>query len=294
MAGRVRTVERVIARVAHRAHGVVTREELRAAGVSDDEIDERIESGSLIPVHRGVYRVGHQAPSLEATYIAAVKACGDGAQLSGLAGAYFYGLIKQAPAEPEVTAPTERKVAGVLVHRARAGIDPRETTVWRGIPMTTVPRTLVDIAGRLSDEQLARACHEAAVRFRVKPDQVEKVLVHRPNVAGAGRLRAILNGDTPTSLSKLESAFIELLRKHKLPLPRTNERVGSHRVDCRWPELKLTIELDSYAFHNRRYSWQQDRKRDREARRRGDRIVRYTWTDLEETADELRRLLAQP
>ena len=294
MAGKVRTVERVIARLAHQAHGVVTRVELLDAGVSEDEIDERIASGSLIPVHRGVYRVGHQAPSLEATYMAAVKACGEDALLSGLAAAYLYRLIRKAPRQPEVTAPTERKVEGVTTHRARAGIDSQDVARHHGIPVTSVARTLVDIAGRLGDEQLARACHEAAVRFGVKPDQVEKVLAQRRNVAGAKRLRAILAGDTPTSLSKLESAFIALLRRHHLPLPKTNKRVGNHRIDCHWPQFKLTIELDSYAFHNTRHAWVQDQRRNSEARKRGDQIVRYIWEDLSDpaTVDELRRLLA--
>jgi predicted transcriptional regulator of viral defense system len=294
MAGKVRTVERVIARLAHGSHGVVTRVELLAAGVSEDEIDERLASGALIPVHRGVYRVGHRAPSLLATYMAAVKACGKGALICGLAAAYLYGLIKWAPQEPEVTAPTERQVEGVTTHRARAGIDKRDVARHRGIPVTSVARTLVDIAGRLGDEALARACHEAAVKHGLKPHQVEAVLKRRPKTKGAKRLRAILTGDTPTELSKLESAFIALLRAEGLPLPKTNERVGSHRVDCRWPQLKLTVELDSYAFHNSRYAWQQDRKRDREARQRGDRIVRYTWADLEDAVDELRRLLGRP
>jgi len=296
MAGKVRTVERVIARLAHGSHGVVTRAELLEAGVSQDEIDERIASGALIPVHRGVYRVGHRAPSLEATYMAAVKACGKWAALCGLAAAYLYGLIKSAPKEPEVMAPTERQVDGVTTHRARAGIDKRDLARHRGIPVTRVARTLVDIAGRLGDEELARACHEAAVRYGVKPQDVEAVLARRSRTKGAKRLKAILTGDTPTALSKLESAFDALLRKHKLPLPKTNTRVGGHRVDCHWPEVPLTVELDSYAFHNTRYSWLQDHRRNREARRRNDQILRLTWEDLSdpETVEELRRLLAPP
>ncbi len=289
-------MEERIAAVADRAHGVATHEELVAAGVSDKEIRGRLEKRALIPEYRGVYRVGHRAPSLVATYMAAVKACGERALLSGLAAAYLYRLNRKAPKEPEVTAPTERQVDGVLTHRARAGIDTSEVARHHSIPVTSVARTLVDIAGRLSDEQLARACHEAAVRFNVKPQQVEAVLQRRPKTKGAKRLRAILTGDTPTSLSKLESAFMALLRKHNLPFPKTNTRVGNHRIDCHWPEFKLTIELDSYAFHNTRHAWVQDQRRNSEARKRGDQIVRYIWEDLSDpaTVDELRRLLAQP
>jgi very-short-patch-repair endonuclease len=293
MDGQDLTVERTVARIARRQHGVVAWAQLRRAGVSEEEILHRVAVGALIRVYRGIYRVGHCAANLEATYMAAVLACGEGAMLSGLAAAYLYGLIKGSPPEPEVTAPKDRKVEGILTHWARAGIDKRDSAKHHWIPVMSVARTLVDIAGRLGDEQLARACHEAAVRYGVKPGQVEAVLERRPRTKGSMRLRAILNGDTPTSLSKLESAFIALLRKNKLPLPKTNKRVGSHRIDCHWPELKVTVELDSYAFHNTRYSWVQDQQRNRDARRRGDKIVRYIWEDLKDpaTVEELRRLL---
>src|SRR4051794_30296904 len=102
---------RTVAQLARGSHGVVTRKRLLAAGLTTDEIRERLESGTLIPVHWGVYRVGHRAPSVEATYLAAVLACGDGALLSGRAAAYLWGLIKGPPPAPEVTAPTERRLA---------------------------------------------------------------------------------------------------------------------------------------------------------------------------------------
>jgi hypothetical protein len=96
MAGKVRTVESVVARLATRTHGVVTRRQLLAAGVTEDEIDQRLATGALLREHRGVYRVGHRAPSVEARYLAAVLACGDGALLSGRAAAHIWGLLKGA------------------------------------------------------------------------------------------------------------------------------------------------------------------------------------------------------
>jgi hypothetical protein len=89
MAGQVRSAERIIARIASDAHGVVTRVELRDAGLTKAEIDGRVQSGALIVEFRGVYRAGHRAPSVEARYLAAVKACGKGAVLSGLAAAHL-------------------------------------------------------------------------------------------------------------------------------------------------------------------------------------------------------------
>jgi very-short-patch-repair endonuclease len=165
----------------------------------------------------------------------------------------------------------------------------------RGIPVTSVPRTLVDLAALLTVHALARACHEAGVRYRTTPTQVEAVLSRRPTSPGAGKLRKVINGDAQVTLSRLERAFLRMLRDARLPLPETNRIAGGRRVDCRWPEYRLTIELDGYRFHNSRHAWEQDRRREREARARGDEFRRYTYGDVVEdrrsAVRELRALL---
>lgn len=267
---------------------MVTRKQLLAAGVSGDEIRWRLREGSLIQVHRGVYRVGHKAPSIEARYLAAVLACGDGAVLSGLAAGYLWGLVKGTAPPPEVTAPTIRRVKGVRTRRARRRAT--EATKRHGIPVTTVPRTLVDLSSLLQLEDLARACHEAGVLHRTTPRDVEAVLRQRPSTPGARQLRKVLHGDVHVTLSALERRFLELLREAGLPLPETNRVAGTKRVDCRWPRHKLTVELDSYRFHNSRHAWEQDRRREREAHARGDDFRRYTPADV---FDDPTRMLAE-
>jgi hypothetical protein len=107
-----------------------------------------------------------------------------------------------------------------------------------------------------------------------------------------------MSGEVRVLLSALERGLLRLLRDGRFPLPRTNEAAGGRRVDCRWPEQRLTVELDSYAFHNSRHSWEQDRRREREARARGDEFRRYTWGDVFESPKtmlaELEGLLCEP
>ncbi|MEA2403839.1 MAG: hypothetical protein QOE08_486 [Thermoleophilaceae bacterium] len=295
MGAKNRTVEQELARIAGSQHGVVTRAQLLSAGISRREIAQRVEIGSLLREHRAVYRVGHRAQSLDSRYMSAVLACGDGALLCGRAAGHLLGLLKGAPPAPEVLTPTERRVKGVTTHRARANGGNNGRRV-RGIPVTTVPRTLVDLASALSVDALARACHEAGVLHRITPRQVEAILSLRPNAAGAARLRAVMAGDVRVTLSHLERAFLKLLREASLPLPVTNRVASGRRVDCRWPEYRLTVELDSYRFHNSRYSWEQDRRRRREARARGDEFERYSYGDVLEDPKymlaELRGLLS--
>ena len=273
---------------------MVTRLELLELGFTPRQVGQRVEQGLLTPIHRGVYRVGHLAPSLEARYLAAVKACGDRAVLFGHAAGYLWRLIKGSPPQPEVLVPSDRRVRGVRVHRARRTHVPNPV-MHRGIPVTSVPRTLVDLAASLPEPSLARACHEAGVLYRTTPKQVDAVLTQLPNARGRAKLERVLHGEVPVTLSRLEARFLSLLREAGLPLPDTNRVAGAHRVDCRWPQLRLTVELDSYRYHNSHHAWNQDRLREREARSRGDDFRRYPWRDVFEDPDfllkELRELL---
>ena len=288
-------LDRIVAAIAGRQHGVVSRLQLRAACISANWIEERLDKGSLIRVYRGVYRVGHIAPSIEADYMAAVLACGEGAVLSGRAAAVLLGLIRALPApDPEVIARSERHVSGIVTHRERAGVSDR--MIWKGISVTTPARTLVALAAVVSSGELARAVHEAGIRHDTTPEEVDAVLARRPNSRGAATLRAILHGDQGKTLSQLERAFLKLLRGAGLPLPVTNRRAGGHLVDCRWPQHKLTVELDGYRYHRSRHAWERDRAREREAYARGDHFRRFTWCDVVDhprpTVRELRAILS--
>jgi very-short-patch-repair endonuclease len=214
--------------------------------------------------------------------MAAVLACGDGALLAGRAAAYLLGLVKGKPPPPEVITPTKRRVKGVRTKRSCG-----DGTVWRGIPVTNVPRTLVDLAACLSEDDLARACHEAGVRHHTTPRQVKAVLARRPNTPGAAKLRAVLTGEVKVALSKLEKRFLYRLGQIRRPLPETNRPAGTYRVDCRWPQHNLTVELDSFKAHSSRHAWEQDRRREREAHARGDDLRRYTWGDVFEHPDHM-------
>jgi very-short-patch-repair endonuclease len=161
--------------------------------------------------------------------------------------------------------------------------------------VTTVPRTLVDLAAVLPLDALARACHEVGVRHGTTPEAVEAVLARRPNAPGARELRRVLRGDVHVTLSELEKRFLALLREHGLELPETNRPAGGRYVDCRWPRLRLAVELDGYRYHASRHAWEEDRRREREARARGEEFRRYTYGDVHDSPRlmlaELRRLV---
>jgi hypothetical protein len=227
--------------------------------------------------------------------MAAVKAGGPRAVLSDHAAAYFLSLTRGNAPAPEITAPTWRRIKGVITHRRN--LSHEDVTTHRGIPITTVARTLTDLASDLDADELALACHEAGVKYGTTPRQIKAVLKRRPRCPGAAKLRAIISGEQQVTIGELERRFRRLLIDNDLPLPRTNKKHGSHRVDCRWETPPLTVELVSYRFHNSRHSWEQDHRRQREARAREDDFRTFTWDDVTEraaaTVAELRAALRQ-
>jgi hypothetical protein len=276
--------------LARQQHGRVARRQLLEAGVDPFRIRRWLADGRLRAVHRGVYAVGHDAPSWHGDYMAAVLACGPGAVVSHRAAARLLGLLRRVAApRPEVTVPStaERRRPGITVHRV-ARLDRHDVAVFDGIPVTTVPRTLLDLAPSTAPEDLTRLCHEAWVHHRTTPHHIDACIRRNPCKKSAAKLRRAQRADV--LLSDLESRFVTLLRRHGLPEPRTNIDHNADKVDCHWPAEKLTIELLSYRFHATRQAFEAD-----VARRRRSNHVAYTYGDVVErprqTADEVGALL---
>jgi hypothetical protein len=247
-----------------------------AEGIPAEQIQRWLRDGRLRRVHHGVYAVGHAAPSLYGNLMAAVLACGEGAAASHASGAQLLSVTRMVPRRPEITVPTTagRRRPGLLVHRVRA-LPADDVTSLHGIPVTTVPRILLDLAPRLKPADLARACHEAWIHHRVGPEAVEACIARNPGKKGAAKLRRALGSDI--TLSVLEDAFLALLKTYGLPLPRTNIDRHGDNVDCHWTQHDLTVELVTFRYHATRYGFEQDA-----ARRRRSNHVAYTYGDVME------------
>lgn len=172
MGGKSATADQEIARIATGAWGIVERRELLQAGVTGRMIERPVKPGSLIPEYRGVFRVGHSARSQESDYVAATKAGGASAFISGGAAAHALGLVKGKAPPPEETSTRRLELNGLRSTLCRK-LHREDTTRWKGIPITSPARSLVDVAAHMSADALARACHEAGVRHGTTPAQVE-------------------------------------------------------------------------------------------------------------------------
>jgi very-short-patch-repair endonuclease len=284
---------RIVARAAE-AEGIVTTADLLDAGLSRNAIVTRTRHGWLIRRHRGVFLVGAVAGPLAAE-VAAVRACGGRAVLSHGAGSALWRV------RARVDGPIEVTVAGGEV-RSRPGIRVHnvtyvESTVHRGIPVTTPARTLLDLAAVVTADDLARAVEEARVLRLVTDADLRAILDSHPRRAGTAALRRELGKDARLTRSEAERRLLHLIRRAGLPLPETNVRVVGHEVDALWRAQRLIVEIDGFDVHGTRAAFERDRARDGRLTAAGYRVMRITWRQLRDepelTVARLAAALAQ-
>jgi len=300
---RSRDDDRWLAALAERQYGVAGRWQLLGAGWSDGAIEARVRHGRLHPLYAGVYRVGHGLLQKEGRWMAAVLASGPNAVLSHWSAAALWMIRPNSRTVIDVTCPHKsRSWAGIKRHHKALPTD--EITVEEGIPVTSVPRTIFDLAATEPDdvvENLLREMEFLELRDRLSlQDLVERY----PRRRGIRRIRTALQRlkkDPPgKKKSRLEERFGSFLRNHDLPLPRFNDQIvignGKHfEVDCHWPGTNQIVELDGWQGHKTRTAFREDRARDRILHVHGYSVTHLTWNQLDDEpeaiASDLRALL---
>ena len=278
-------------------HGIVSIGQLRALGLTPWAITRRVAAGHLHPLHRGVYAVGHTAIGRHGRWLSAVLACGPGAALSHRDAGMLSGLPGALRGRIDVTTPRRGRGArpGIELHRVRA-LAPQDVTVREGIPVTTIARTLVDLADVLSIRDLQRAFHEAEVLRLLDAravTQAAKRVIGRP---GLHRIDALIEHPAAPLRSELERRFLTLCHTAGLPTPEVNSTIHaagrSIEVDFHWPAQRLVVETDGAAAHATRRAFEEDRRRDVELTIAGLRVVRFTWRRITDTPGEVGAALA--
>jgi putative AbiEi antitoxin of type IV toxin-antitoxin system/uncharacterized protein DUF559 len=272
-----------VAEVAGRQWGVVSVSQVLAAGLTRAGIVRRVRAGRLHPVHRGVYAVGHVRLGREGRRSAAVLACGPGAVLSHRSAAAHWGLLGTAAALIDVTAPATRHgLPGIRLHRSRS-LDARDTTGHKGIPITTVPRTLLDLAATIQPHRLERALAQAQRLQLYDHAAITDVIARSNGHRGTGALAAATSREDPKwTANDYEAWFLALVREAGLPEPVVNASLAAPdhpplKPDFCWPTHHLIVETDGWETHRTRAAFEQDRRRDAALTAAGWRVVRFTW-----------------
>ena len=277
-----------IADLAARQHGCATRGQLRALGLGEKAIDYRLRTGRLHRVYPGVYAIGHRRLHPVDRSMAAVLACGPGAVLSHFSAASLWDFFRRWEQRFEVTIVGDRRPKEIRVHHCR--LARADKTHHLGIPVTSPARTVLDCAPRLANP--VRFVNDALH----SPWLTESQLIEASERHPRGRLvQAIVLGQPGVTRSELEDRFVVFCRHHGLPRPEINAIVDSREVDAFFRAERVIVELDSYAFHSDRSTFELDRRKDAEAAAKGLTTVRLTdermGREPDQEAARLRKML---
>ena len=293
--------DRGIAAVAERQHGIVTHRQLRAIGLGASTIRARVGRGWLVPMHRGIYALGYRPLESWGHWLAAVLACGPGAALSHAAAAMALAIRKSAAGVIDVTAParTGKRRHGIRVHSA-ARLRASSVTVVNGVPVTSVARTLIDLAGVVRQSAAEYAIHQAQVKGLLDRAELLDELDFAGTRAGSAVVRRVLSLsplEEDDVKSSLERRMLRLCRRAALPTPAVNRWIAlggdGFEVDLCWPAQRLIVEVDSARFHEDERAARNDPNRDRRLMLAGWRVVRVHERDLDARPDEVIRQLRE-
>jgi very-short-patch-repair endonuclease len=281
--------DRVIAELATRQHGVIGVTQLAQLGLGAHLVDRRVTAGRLHRVHQGVYAVGHRRLTTSGRFMAAVLACGDGAVLSHRSAAVLLQLQEGVGPSIDVTAVNRRGRSPVGISAHRDGmLRPVDCVIVDGIPCTTVPRTLLDLAGVAPEWEVRKAVSEAEVLRVLDFAEARRLIRRNRGRRGVARLRLILeeiHPDTRRTRSEMERLFLGMCKRGDLPRPDVNVRLevagGWLEPDFLWRDAGLIVEADSRRFHDTGSAFQHDRRREQRLQLAGWRVSRCTWEQVE-------------
>jgi very-short-patch-repair endonuclease len=299
MGSKSSTAGQQLAALADRQHGVVSIRQLRALGYSHKSVDRAVEGGRLHRLYRGVFAVGHTNISLEGRCLAAVLGSGPSSLLSHYSAGWLLGLIATRPIPVHVTTPLPRKRRGdVRIHRSEILIE-SDRVLERGIPVTSVGRTALDLAAGIRFRTLRRVVRRAEELGVFYLDDFRSILSRNQGHRGAAPLNRALAIYEPPRLirSELEREFAALAEQFGLPAFATNFNAAGYELDIYWPKLRFAVELDVYATHGGHEPFEEDRRRDEELKLAGIELTHVTGRRLEcqprQVIERVGRLLEQ-
>ena len=285
-------LEQRITRLAGRQKGQISRIQLLDLGLGAGAIKHRLRTGRLQPSrHSGVYSLGVAPLTRERRWAAALLACGTGAVLSHLSAAALWVLRSVDPVTIDISVPhrAKRRHEGIRVHRPRQ-LASEDVERHCGIPVTTVARTLIDLAEVLSTRALERALDEGEFLEIFDRNELQVALARNAGRNGASRLAKLLTRHEPgttRTMSELEEDFFDLVMAAGLPQPEVNQPFGPYTPDFLWREHKLVVETDGGASHDRPSQRERDARRDAWFAARGYETLRFTWEQVHQYTDEV-------
>jgi hypothetical protein len=266
--------------------GVLRREQALDCGLTSHQIDQRLRDGRWLALGKHGYRLIDLAEPFD--LVRAAIATLPNAVVSHQAAAALHHMAKVPSDVPSVTvdAGTTHDFPGVVVHRNRDLVEIHVVEL-RGLPITTIARTVVDLAAVLTPRHLAGVVDEAVAAGQTSIGALSETLegLARRGKPGVRALRSVLayRSSGPPRGSFLERLGAKVLAEGGMPEPHFEFAISwdpERRFDAAYPDRRLAIEWDSQRWHLQVDRFQRDRERDRKALLHGWRVLRFTWEDL--------------
>lgn len=290
---------RHLAELARKQHGVVSYSQLRELGLSKGHIARAEGAGRLQRIHWGVYALGHTALSDHGRATAALLVFPGTAVLSHGSAGWLWGLLPTAPREPEVTvAARGNRRRGLQVHRVWS-LSEEERTTYEGLPVTSVARTLVDLAGTSSVRGLSRVVDRARRRGKLDIAAIDQILERRHGGFVTERLHEVLRLYRQPVFDRAHSEllFLDAIHDLGLPAPRINTWEEGCEIDAYWEAERFAVEVEGWETHGGREAFEKDCLRQEDLKLAGIDSIRITARRIEQepraVAKRLKLLLAQ-
>ena len=270
-----------------RQAGVISLSQARAAGLTERQVEHRVKSGEWLAVRRGVYRLHAAAPLPETALWAALLWAGPTAWLTEQGAAWWWGM------EPE--APTCWTFAGVTGGRSSPGVrltqafvDPRDRQRHRGIPVVSRPWAVLTTAARWERDRPGRGIHlvdHAKQTRAVRQEELQRAFDRHAGCWGSTSMRRLLLRTGDRAQSELERLAVSQLRQAGITgfQPNLTVRLRDGQaveIDIAFPDRRIAIELDGYAFHSGAAAFRKDARRGNRLMAAGWTVRRFTWDDL--------------
>lgn len=271
-----------MANLAARQYGIVTRDQLTTLGYTDRMIDHALQTGRLQAWHRNVLAVGHGGLSPHGLCMAAVMFRGEGALISYQSAVWLWGLERrlEIPVNVSVRWRGHRQSAIGLHHCPALREEDFSTT--EGIPVTSIPRTLLDYASTAKQYRLEIAIDQADRLDLLDPTAIDRIVEEVRGHQGCRRLQQALTiyRETGFTRSGGEKRLLAVLADMGVRRPAVNNFIEGYELDFYWEQERFAVELDSWEHHRSRRSFESDRERQENLAMTGIETIRITGTRL--------------
>jgi very-short-patch-repair endonuclease len=291
-------IHKTLRALAAAQHGLVTRADAVKCGLTAQQIGRRLASGEFQRMHENVYRIAGAPPSRRQALLAACLAGDRLTVASHRSAGELWGLAGVHGTQPEVLVVTRGRprLEGVRIHRTDL-LDAEDMDVIDGIPVTAVPRTIMDLGAVLRPERVESAMEDAVLRLGYSVNDLRSCLdrLAASGRNGCGVLRAILDARDPALAptdGELEAKLARLIRRYELPAPVRQFRIDTPGrppiiIDFAYPQWKLAIEADSRRWHAGRLDVQRNSEKQNTLTRLGWLVLRFTWFDVTKRPDQV-------